>query len=152
MASDSELLESNILATLARELTHEYTRVRRSAVERAEEMLKLGQYPYQVIVLLQNVTFNDANQSVRDKAQEVLDRYKDVYPKDQKPEHGPPTFEIHCTLGHVSTFDKHDICSNLGRYWRRSVLRDGQPYQEIVLTCKTCGEHIVINIDCKGFE
>ena len=152
MAPDPSPLEDNIMATLARELTHEYTRVRRSAIEHAEEMLKAGQYPYQVMVLLKNVTFADSSLSVRDKAQEVLNRYKEIYPEDEKPEQALPTIDVHCTLGHVSTFNKRDICSNLGRYWRRSILRDGIPYQELVLTCQTCGEHIVIDLDCAGFE
>jgi len=144
--------EDNILSTLARELKHEYTRVRRSAVERAGEMLKVGQYPVQVMNLLQTVALNDVNQSVQDMAQQVLDRYKETHPDKTKPDRGPATIEAHCSLGHANSFDKSDLCKNLGRYWRRSVLREGLPFQEVVLTCQTCGEDIIVDLDCEGYD
>ena len=150
--SNSSYLEDNILGTLALELKHEYTRVRRSAVERADEMLKVGQYPGQVTNLLQTVAHNDSNQSVRDMAQQVLDRYKKTFPVKATPDRGPATIEVYCSLGHASSFDKRDLCKNLGRYWRQSVLREGLPFQEVVLTCQTCGEEIITDLDCEGYD
>jgi hypothetical protein len=150
--SDSSSLEDNILGTLARELKHEYTRVRRNAVERAGEMLKVGQYPSQVMNLLQTVALSDSNLGVRDIAQQVLDKYKETFPIKTSPDRGPATIEVYCSLGHASSFDKRDLCKNLGRYWRRSVLREDLPFQEVVLTCQTCGEDIIVDLDCEGYD
>jgi hypothetical protein len=145
--TDSSSLEANILGTLSRELTHEYTRVRRLAVDRAGEMLKAGQYPLQVKNLLQTVAFRDPSQSVRDMAQQVLDQYKGVVLPKPVSQAGQETIEVCCSIGHTSTFDKHDLYENLGRYWRRSVLHDDKPFQELVLTCQNCGEQIIIDLD-----
>jgi hypothetical protein len=146
-ASDSSANETNILGTLSRELTHEYTRVRRSAVERASEMLQAGQYTLQVKNLLYTVVLRDPNQSVRDLAQQVLDRHKEVTP-------AKPAYVVDqgivlatCSIGHTSQFDKHDLYENLGRYWRRSVLHDDVPFQQLVLACQSCGEEIIVDID-----
>ncbi len=150
--ADPSTLEDNILGTLAHDLKHEYTRVRRSAIERASEMLKSGQYSMQVVNLLQTVTVSDASQSVRDMAQQVLDQYKDISKSGQEPGFGMAAINTCCSLGHANTFDKSEICKNIGRYWRRSVVRDGQSLQEVVLTCKTCGEDLIVAIDCKDFD
>jgi hypothetical protein len=149
---DASLHEANILGTLARELKHEYTRVRRNAVERAGEMLKAGQYPVEVMNLLQTVVVSDSNDSVRELAQQVLDKYKGAFGTRGVHDHGLATIDAFCSLGHANTFDKRDLCKNLGRYWRRSVLREGLPFQEVVLTCQTCGERIIVDLDCEGYD
>ncbi len=151
-SANPSALEDNILGTLARELRHEYTRVRRSAIERASEMLRDRQYPIQVMNLLQTVALSDPNQSVRDQAQAVLEQYKDAFIDEMKPDRGPSTVQAFCSLGHASTFEKSELCKNLGRYWRRSVLREGLPFQEVVLTCQTCGERIIVELDCQGYD
>ena len=147
-SSDPISLEANILGTLSRELTHEYTRVRRGAVDRASEMLQAGQYPVQVKGLLQTVAFRDSSQSVRDLALQVLEKYKDVVATKPVPRAGQETVEITCSLGHTSKFDKHELYENLGRYWRRSVLINDEPFQELVLACQICGEKAIITLDC----
>ena len=151
-SSDSSSHEDNILGTLARELRHEYTRVRRSAVEHADEMLKAGQYTGQVMNLLQTVSVSDPSSSVRGMAQQVMDKYKGTPQVKTAPDRGLAIIEAYCSLGHANSFDKRDLCKNLGRYWRRSVLREGVPFQEVVLTCQICGEDIYYDLDCEGFD
>jgi hypothetical protein len=146
-SSDSASNEANILGTLSRELTHEYTRVRRSAVDRASEMLQAGQYTLQVKNMLQTVALRDTSQSVRDMAQHVLDLYNGTAAAKLVPKEDQGIVLVTCSIGHLNQFDKHELYENLGRYWRRSVLHDDVPFQQLVLACQTCGEEIIIDVD-----
>ncbi len=144
-------MEDNILGTLSRELNHEYVRVRRSAIDRARGMLVSAEFPDQVMALLKTVSVSDSNLSIRDQALQVLETFKDVYPEKQVTVQSLAVLDVHCSLGHANHFDKAEICNNLGEYWRRSVIRENLLFQEVNLPCQSCGEGMVVEINCDGF-
>jgi hypothetical protein len=58
-------------------------------------------------------------------------------------------FGVRCKNGHVSYFDKRDVCrSNI----RKRVVRNGKTLDELRLRCESCGEWIVVEVDCEGYR
>ena len=54
--------------------------------------------------------------------------------------------------GHVSYFDRRKICPPGGSVVRSVVRRDGKELDELLLKCKSCGEEVVVEVDCEGYK
>lgn len=58
-------------------------------------------------------------------------------------------FGVRCENGHVSYFDKREVCrGNI----RKRVVRDGKTLDELRLRCESCGEWVVVEVDCEGYR
>ena len=144
--------------------------VRREAIDRAEEMLEQGQHRKEVRALLEILASDDTITSVSDAAYEVIGRTKSTVPTLPPQANIVPQqaqnsslFTAVCGNGHISTFDKHDVCSHSGStIYRltddssggnttRSSKQASPRMEEVYLTCPTCGLNIYKKIDCAGY-
>jgi hypothetical protein len=58
-----------------------------------------------------------------------------------------------CSKGHITYFDKRNICAHDGTFPRSRVQRADKDLDEMYLTCGTagCGEPLIIRVDCEGY-
>ncbi len=60
-------------------------------------------------------------------------------------------FSVECPNKHISYFDKFEEC-NRDETVFRSESAKRLPMEEVLLTCKTCGAEISIELDCGGYR
>lgn len=57
-----------------------------------------------------------------------------------------------CKNGHVSHFDKRSICADSGTVSREIRRQGGKKIDDIYLPCQTCGEKMVVPVDCEDYK
>jgi hypothetical protein len=134
----------------------EFIHLRKEAIEQAAGMLQRGEHQKGVLAMLEYLAVNDRIVGVRDKAKEALDA--DVKRKSPSPpwrpgnsEDAPHIFGVRCKNGHVTYFDKRQVCSAYRTIERELRQRGEKELDELHLTCGTCGEPVVAHVDCEGY-
>jgi hypothetical protein len=63
-------------------------------------------------------------------------------------------FGVYCGKGHVTYFDKREVCPYDGLSTRSIVYRDTRQLDALYLSCGTpgCGERFVVEVDCEGYK
>jgi hypothetical protein len=63
-------------------------------------------------------------------------------------------FGVRCSKGHVTYFDKREVCREDGSITRSIVYRDNRPLDALRLRCGTagCGEWVWVDVDCEGYK
>jgi hypothetical protein len=61
-------------------------------------------------------------------------------------------FGVRCANGHITYFDKREVCRHDGNVNRSIVYRDNKPRDALHLRCNTCKEPIVVEVDCEGYK
>jgi hypothetical protein len=63
-------------------------------------------------------------------------------------------FGARCANGHVTYFDKREVCRHQSTVARSTVLREGKELDALRLRCGTpgCGKEIWIDVDCEGYR
>ncbi len=134
---------------LGEHAAHQLIRVRKEAIDQAAKMLQRGEHREEVLAILEYLARNDLMNGVREKAQEVLATATQQKPVSSPP--APPTrpqdarhlFGVRCKNGHITTFDRHEVCSQ-----RKEIMRG---LDELILTCATCGVEMAVDVDCEGY-
>ena len=62
-----------------------------------------------------------------------------------------PYFNLTCSRGHTSQFDKREVCRRNRIAWRETG-QDSNKMDELLLKCKECGEEMSYEVDCKGYR
>jgi len=139
------------LLTLGEQASHQYIRVRKEAIEQAAAMLQRGDYREEVLAILEYLAHNDLMNGVREKAQAVLDtdaRRSSVTPSASvRPQDSRHLFGARCQNGHISYFDKREVCAA-----KRPLVRGEKAApEELLLHCATCGVVMAVDVDCEGY-
>ncbi len=146
---------TDALIVLAERAVHEYIRERKAAIEQAAEMLKRGEQREAVLAILEYLVCNDLMNGVREKTQEVLDadaRRAAPAPPVLRPGDSRHIFGVICKKGHVSYFDKRDVCKASVQVPRKLVQSADKELDELHLTCDTCGVEVIARVDCGGYR
>jgi hypothetical protein len=145
--------ENEKLDQLKEMLSSELIRKRRAGIAMAVEMLASNLHWKDVRILLEDMAKNDLIGTVREDAQYALDE-DDARRNPKKSASADYVFSARCPNGHVSYYDKREICPKSGIGHRRVVIRDGRESDEILLKCKTrgCGEEFAVEVDCEGYK
>jgi hypothetical protein len=63
-------------------------------------------------------------------------------------------FGVRCEKGHVTYFDKREVCREDGSITRSIVYRDDRQLDALRLRCGTagCGEWVWVDVDCEGYK
>jgi hypothetical protein len=63
-------------------------------------------------------------------------------------------FGVRCSKGHVTYFDKREVCREDGSITRSLVYRDDRQLDALRLRCGTagCGEWVWVDVDCEGYK
>jgi hypothetical protein len=137
--------------TLCEQAAHQYIRVRKEAIEQATAMLQHGEHHEEVLAVLEYLAHNDLMNGVREQAQAVLDaeaRAGSVFPRaSMRPQDSRHRFGARCKNGHVSYFDKREMCAA-----KRPLVRGEKAApEELILHCTTCGVVMALDVDCEGY-
>jgi len=136
------------LIVFAEHSAHEHIHLRKEAIAAAAEMLQHGEHRESVLAVLEYLALNDQMTSVREKAQEVLEsRVKKAPPPPQQSRH---SFGVKCRNGHITYFDKRDVCPKQEELMRKQIAGTG--LDELDLPCRTCGLKVTVHIDCRGYR
>lgn len=148
-------LTPNELSAVEALLAHDYIRERRKGIEQAAKLLEQGKYRERLMALLEELARNAHETTIlQDAAKRVLEN---EWKKDAPPGSGTNSDSRHmigarCKNGHVTYFDRRVICPDGGTF-QRSVLRRGdKTLDDIRLKCDTCGEFMIIPVDCEGYR
>ena len=148
---------SAALIELSEQAAHEFIRERKTAIDRAGEMLTRNEQREAVLAILEYLAHNDLMNGVREKAQEVLDA--DSARQTQhpvrplfNPADSRHMFGVRCKNGHVTYFDKRRVCTLPKSTVHRVVRRAEVELEELDLECGTCHEPVTVRIDCEGYQ
>jgi hypothetical protein len=63
-------------------------------------------------------------------------------------------FRVRCSKGHVTYFDRREVCREDGSITRSLVYRDDRQLDALRLRCGTagCGEWVWVDVDCEGYK
>ena len=61
-------------------------------------------------------------------------------------------FDVTCSKGHVTYFDKYRVCPSHGSVMREVVERGDEKLDVLYLKCKQCGEEMIVHVNCKGYK
>jgi hypothetical protein len=61
-------------------------------------------------------------------------------------------FGVRCEKGHVTYFDKREVCREDGSITRSIVYRDDRQLDALRLRCGTCQAWVVAEVDCEGYK
>ena len=98
------------LLKLEEQAAHQYIRQRKAAIDAAAGMLQRGEQREAVLALLEYLARNDLMDGVREKAREALAPYT-KQPAASPAANYRHTFGVRCKNGHVTYFDRRDVCS-----------------------------------------
>jgi TIR domain len=144
------------LIKLYDQAAHEFIRERKAAIDVAAEMLKRNEHREAVLALLEYMARNDMMMGVRDKAQEVLDAdaKKASPPSFLRPGDSRHMFGVRCKNGHVTYFDKREVCGAHSLVPRDMAKSAGVELDELHLKCEhpDCGAEVVARVDCREYR
>ena len=139
------------LLTLCEQAAHQYIRVRKEAIDQAAAMLQRGEHHEEVLAVLEYLAHNDLMNGVREQAQGVLDaeaRRGSISSRASvRSQDSRHRFGARCQNGHVSYFDKREVCAA-----KRPLVRGEKAApEELLLHCSTCGVVMAVDVDCEGY-
>jgi hypothetical protein len=144
------------LVQLDAQLHDNQIRVRRAAVQKAAELLQMGQCQQpcreRIIALLQTVVQNEAYTTVREAAQAVLSNLQEGVAPGLLPDDRQHMFGVSCRNSHVTYYDKRRVCSEKNYFIRSLVQAGGQPADELQLPCGQCDEVTKVWVDCEPYR
>jgi hypothetical protein len=145
------------LIKLCEQATHEHIHIRKEAIETAAEMLKRNEHREAVLALLEYMARNDMMMGVREKAQGVLDADAKKAPQPPsflRPGDSRHMFGVRCKNGHVTYFDKREVCVAHSLVPRDMTKRAGVALDELHLKCEHpgCGAEVVARVDCREYR
>ncbi len=143
------------LLALGEQAAHPHIRERKAAIEQAAQMLQRGEHREEVLTILEYLARNDLIHSVQEKARGVLHAATQQQPSTSPASTRPDArhcFAVRCKNGHVTTFDRREVCSQrtevLRALQRKEIMRG---LDELVLTCPQCGVKMAVEVDCEGY-
>lgn len=125
---------------------------RKRGISHASALLQQGNRRDEVTALLRNLINMETMPSVRSAAKEVLNNAQSQESKDLSPRESQHSFGLTCSKNHITYFDKREVCRHDGFVKRATQNRAGKRLDELQLRCTTCGEEIVVEIDCEGYR
>ena len=143
------------LLKLEEQAAHQYIRERKAAIDVAAGMLQRGEQHEAVLAVLEYLAHNDLMDGVRARAREALAPYTQQTTASPAP---PPagdsrhTFGVRCKNGHVSYFDRREVCSAHTKFPRETRQSVGQELDELLLKCETCGVEVAARVDCSKYR
>jgi hypothetical protein len=143
------------LRKLEEQAAHQYIRERKAAIDAAVEMLQRGEQREAVLAMLEYLAHNDLMDGVRGKAREALAPYtKQSVASPASPPVGDSrhTFGVRCKNGHVSYFDRREVCSAHTIFPRETRQSAGQELDELLLKCETCNVEVAARVDCGKYR
>jgi hypothetical protein len=60
-------------------------------------------------------------------------------------------FGVRCANGHITYFDKREVCRDTSTIVR-TIYRDNRRVDKLRLRCGTCGEWMVVEVECEGYR
>jgi hypothetical protein len=144
------------LLALGEQAAHPHIRERKAAIERAAQMLQRGEHREEALTILEYLARNDLIHSVQEKARGVLQAVTPQPPASPpastQPADARHCFGVRCKNGHVTTFDRRQVCSQhsevMRALQRKEIMRG---LDELVLTCPQCGVKMAVEVDCEGY-
>jgi hypothetical protein len=141
------------LITLAQLAASDRLTERKAAVQQAKAMLQRNEHRLEVLAILAYLAQDDPMIGVRETAKEALDADARRQQTPQDPSLLVPLsantdamIGVRCKkCGNVAYFNKHRICKE-----SRPVMRGGK--DELKLKCSTCGETMMVQVDCEGYK
>jgi hypothetical protein len=118
-------------------------------------MLQRGEQREAVLAILEYLAHNDLMDGVREKALEALAPYTKQVAASPAPSNATAsrhTFGVRCKNGHVSYFDRREVCSAHTTFPRETRQSAGQELDELLLKCETCGVEVAARVDCKKYR
>jgi TIR domain len=145
------------LLKLAEQAAHQYIRERKEAIDAASTMLRQlpnGRQREAVLAILEYLAQNDLMDGVREKAREALAPYtkQTASPAPSGARESRHTFGVRCQNGHVSYFDKIEVCTAYTKFSRQIRQRAGQELDEVILKCEIRGVEIAARVDCSKYR
>jgi hypothetical protein len=135
------------LLALGEQAAHQYLSVRKEAIDQAVVILQRGEHREEVLAILEYLARNDLMNGVREKAQGVLKAVTQQKtaspPAPTSPQGARHLFGVLCKNGHITTFDRRQVCSQ-----RKEIMRG---LDELILTCPACGVAMAVDVDCEGY-
>lgn len=139
------------LLKLEEQAAHQYIRERKAAIDAAAGMLQRGEQREAVLAMLEYLARNDLMDGVREKAREALAPYT-KQPAASPAADSRHTFGVRCKNGHVTYFDRRDVCSAHTKFPRETRQSAGQELDELLLQCETCGVEVATRVDCSKYR
>jgi len=145
------------LVKLTEQAAHQYIRERKAAIDVASAMLHQlpsGRQREAVLAILEYLAQCDLMDGVREKAREALAPYtkQAASPAPSDARDSRHTFGVRCKHGHVSYFDKIEVCTAYTKFSRQIRQRAGQELDEVILKCDTCGVKVAARVDCSKYR
>lgn len=142
------------LLKLEERAAHQYIRERKEAIDAAAGMLQRGEQREVVLAMLEYLAHNDLMDGVRVKAREALAPYtkQAASPAPSNATDSRHTFGVRCKNGHVSYFDRNEVCSAHSKFPRETRQSAGQELDELLLRCETCGVDVAARVDCGKYR
>src|SRR5712691_3674807 len=143
------------LIKLEEQVAHQYIRERKEAIDAAAGMLQRGEQREAVLAMLEYLAHNDLMDGVRVKAREALAPYTKQAAASPAPSNATDsrhTFGVRCKNGHVSYFDRREVCSAHTKFPRETRQSAGQELDELLLKCETCGVEVATRVDCSKYR
>jgi len=135
------------LLALGEQASHAYIHMRKEAIDQAAAMLQRGEHREEVLAILEYLARNDLMSGVREKAQGVLatatQQHAASSPAPTRPQDVRHLFAVRCKNGHITTFDRREVCSK-----RTEIMRG---LDELILTCPKCNVQMAVDVDCEGY-
>lgn len=131
---------------------------RRAAVQHAAQLLKqvTCREPcrQRIVTLLRDVVANELFASVGDAAQAVLDNLEQSYDPMWRPDERAHMVGVSCTAGHVTYFDKRDLCNESSDFKRSRERSGDQELDYVYVRCgeQGCANEVKIQIDCGAYR
>lgn len=152
------LVGEDPLLKLAEQAAHQYIGERKAAIDAASAMLQQLQSGGQreaVLAILEYMAHNDQMDGVREKAREALAPYAKqtaASPALSDARESRHTFGVRCKNGHVSYFDRNEVCTAYAKFPREIRQSAGQKLDEVLLKCDTCGVEVAARVDCSKYR
>ncbi len=143
------------LLKLEEQAAHQYIRERKAAIDVAAGMLQRAEQCEPVLAMLEYLAHNDLMDGVRAKAREALAPYtKQTAASPASPPAGDSrhTFGVRCKNGHISYFDRREVCSANTTFPRETRQSVGRELDELLLKCETCGVEVAARVDCSKYR
>lgn len=143
--------EESPLAEIITRLRHPHIRERRAGIKQAEELIGNPEYRLEIFALIEELAANDPIGNVRQEARTVLDRQRRAHQPRITTGNPEDFFGARCPNGHVSYYDKREVCPHSGTGYRL-VESGGRELDKIFVRCKTCRERFEVQVDCEGYK
>jgi hypothetical protein len=134
-------------------LNHEYIREQKRGIAEAVALIQRGERREELLAVLEDLARHNLYGTVAAAAQQALDSLSGQVAQETPPADSRHTFGVRCPKGHVSWYDKREVCPADGKVARSAVRKAEQDLTELMLPCRTagCPETVVVQVDCEGY-